>query len=153
MIGVVFIMSLAASAAGQGPSTGPDGAFAFGTSVGRGALPAYTSLSADCDGMVAGRGRNNAWGQWLIPLDGVEAEPLPAREHQPGPNAYGLVFRCLDGACIVTGKPQRDPAGAVTEHEVYFNSREHAEEVLANLARLKVSCQARTERQAPSVRP
>ena len=152
MIGAVFIVSLAASAAAQGPSTGPDGAFSFGTSVGRGALPAYTSLSADCDGMIAGHGRNNAWGQWRIPLDGVRIEPATPTDHPPAPNAYGLVFRCLDGACIVTGKAQREPTGTVTEHEVYFNSREHAEEVLANLARLKVSCQARTERQAPSIR-
>lgn len=134
MSGLLAITVLALGALSGGPAApGPDQddrSFRYGN-TGRAAPFFYHQISADCETITHGFGRNSAWGRWTLPV---------ARIALSSTDAGQVIFGCIDEApCIgvenLDGTPRR-----VDQHEFVFETRQGAEEFVDRVARLKQAC-------------
>jgi len=99
--------------------------------TGRAAPFFYHQISADCETITHGFGRNSAWGRWTLPVARIEL--AAAAEGQ-------VIFGCSDAsACISVENLAGSPA-RIEQHEFVFETPEGAEAFLDRVARLKAAC-------------
>ena len=102
-------------------------------SNGREAEYFYHHVTADCETIDHGHGRNHAWGRWLMPVDQVEV--VIVSDHTVG-------FRCRDGdACIAVGRLSLTSERS-DYHEVPFETAEMSRGFADRVARLQAACAA-----------
>lgn len=113
--------------------TSPPGFDFWGT--GEGAY-FYHRLSADCETLVHGHGRNSAWGLWRLPLTAISEVGPEEGEH----GGASLRFDCRDGqACIEQGALRTTPDRVAT-HAIPFETMQRARDFSVSVANLKVAC-------------
>jgi len=96
----------------------------------------YHRLSADCETLVHGHGRNNAWGLWRLPLGAISEGGPEEGEH----GGAVLRFDCRDGqACIEQGALRATP-DRVSTHAIPFGTMQRARDFSVTIANLKVAC-------------
>ncbi|MFN4225611.1 MAG: hypothetical protein ACK4HR_04780 [Hyphomonas sp.] len=98
----------------------------------------YHHVGGDCDYLLHGHGRNNAWGLWRMPAERVSADAVV-----PAAEGVAVAFTCTDGsACIEAGALDETP-GRVQTHSIPFQTRERADRYLQDVASLRAACAAR----------
>ena len=98
-------------------------------------LGSYHNLSAGCETMVHGFGRNAFWGRWSMPTQAVALEVVQT------PEGADLVFSCRDGSTCVLERDQGERTLAV--HRVTFNTVDRATRFAGQMSSVAERCAAR----------
>ncbi|NBB50922.1 hypothetical protein GVN24_21810 [Rhizobium sp. CRIBSB] len=96
----------------------------------------YHHLSADCETLVHGHGRNNAWGLWRMPLDAIIEDGPEEGEH----SGAVLTFRCRTGSSCIGQGLLRTTTEQVTSHAIPFETMQLARDFSVRVANLRVAC-------------
>ncbi len=98
-------------------------------------LGSYHNLSADCETMVHGFGRNAVWGRWTMPTHAVTLDVVRT------PAGADLVFRCRDGSSCVVERDEGERSIAI--HRVAFDTVDRAEGFARQMLAVAHLCAAR----------
>lgn len=98
-------------------------------------LGGYHNLSAGCEAMVHGFGRNAVWGRWTMSTQAVTLDVLRT------PAGADLVFRCRDGSACVVERDEGERRIAV--HRVAFDTADRAEGFARQMLAVAHHCAAR----------
>lgn len=130
------VFALAGGAHGQDAGSPPaqEPGFRY-WSTGSG-LYVYHQLSADCDGVEHGHGRNAVWGRWRMPL----AEILEDGPEEASDGGAVLRFRCADGSACMEQGAYLTMAERTDEHSIPFETMEGARRFATAVANLKIAC-------------
>lgn len=98
-------------------------------------LGGYHNLSAGCETMVHGFGRNAVWGRWTMPTHAVTLDVLRT------PAGADLVFRCRDGSSCVAERDEGERSIAI--HRVAFDTVDRADDFARQMLAVAYRCAAR----------
>jgi len=107
-----------------------DRSFHYGK-TGRAAPFFYHQVSADCETITHGFGRNSAWGRWTLPVARIQLSSAVDGQ---------VTASCIDGdPCIGVENLIESPA-RIARHEFVFETNEGAEGFAERIARLRTAC-------------
>ena len=98
-------------------------------------LGGYHNLSAGCETMVHGFGRNAVWGRWTMPTHAVTLDVVRT------PAGADLVFRCRDGSSCVAERDEGERSIAI--HRVAFDTVDRADDFARQMLAVAYRCAAR----------
>jgi hypothetical protein len=98
-------------------------------------LGGYHNLSAGCEAIVHGFGRNAVWGRWTMPTHAVTLDVVRTSA------GADLVFRCRDGSSCMAERDEGERSIAV--HRVAFDSVDRADGFARQMLAVAHRCAAR----------